>query len=373
MRRKKEKQTIDWQLLVISGLLIAWGLLTMATASFPLSLKNFGQPWHYLFSQLIKLVLGLLLAFLAFRLPLVKIKKYAPYFFAFTLILLGLVFIPQISVKSGGASRWLNFWGFSFQPSEFLKITFILYLAAWLSSRKTKGRKKQLGWQALIPFIIVLTILLAFLIKQPDLSTLLIVAAIGLFLYFLTPSPWWHSVCLCLLLLAAFSIFVFSSPYRVTRLKAMIEPQSDALGSRYQLQQALIAIGSGKLLGIEGGLALGLSRQKFGFLPESITDSIFAIVAEETGFLGAFLLILLFLLFLVKGVKIGLKAKNDFSRLAAMGIAFWIGLQALLNIGGIIGIIPLAGIPLPFFSYGGSHLIAELIAVGILLNISKAL
>ncbi|MBZ9572984.1 FtsW/RodA/SpoVE family cell cycle protein, partial [Patescibacteria group bacterium] len=163
------------------------------------------------------------------------------------------------------------------------------------------------------------------------------------------------------------------APYRLARIFSFFHPEADPLGISYQLKQALIAIGSGKIFGIEKGFGLGVSRQKFGFLPHSMSDSIFAIIGEEMGFIGCTILIVFFLVLAWRGLRIAYTSEKSFFQLLALGITVWIMLQTFFNIGGMIGILPLAGIPLPFFSYGGSHLIAEMIGVGILLNISKKL
>jgi len=358
------KKRIDWKLFVIVSILIIWGLITLSTTSFPLSLENYNTPWHYLFHQIIMLGIGLFLALVFFFLPIEKIKKITPFLFLFNLFLMLLVFLPKIGLTIKGASRWVNFGFFSFQPAELLKITFILYLAAWLNGRL----KQKKGFNELfLPFLIVLAALVLVLIMQPDMTTLAIIFIVGVMMYFFAPTPLWHTVSAAFSALALFSFFILSQSYRLERLTSFLNPSSDPLGKGYQAKQAAISLGSGKMF----GLGLGMSRQKFGFLPESTTDSIFAIIGEEAGFLGCFLLLLLFLAFCYFGLIIAAKNKDSFKGFLALGITVWISLQALLNIAGIAGVLPLGGIPLPFFSYGGSHIISEIMAVGLLLNISK--
>ena len=223
----------------------------------------------------------------------------------------------------------------------------------------------------LIPFSVILAVLMFGLIMQPDMSTLVIICFTGVSMYLLASAPWWHIVCLGGAGAAFMVLFINTASYRLNRFLSFLQPHSDPMGKGYQLKQSAIAIGSGKIFGVANGFSLGLSRQKFGFLPEAITDSIFAIIAEELGFVGGLTLILLFLIFAWRGLKLAVKNINSFEGLLASGIVIWISLQALLNIGGIVGILPLTGIPLPFFSYGGSHIIAEMVGVGLLLNISK--
>jgi cell division protein FtsW len=294
------------------------------------------------------------------------IKKYSPVLLLIVLLLNALVFVPGIGIKIRGGARWIGFSGFSFQPSEFLKPVFIVYLAAWLESQ-IKGKAKNFN-QTLIAFLIILSLIGIFLMAQPDLSTFGVIFATALVMFFLAKTPMWQTFSVLILAILLFIPLIKIAPYRINRILTLLNPDFDPLGISYQLKQGLIAIGSGKLF----GLGLGLSQQKFGFLPQSFSDTIFAIYAEETGFLGCLFLIFLYLMFFWKSFKIGKEKKNEFERLLAFGISFWICLQTLFNIGAMIGILPLAGIPFPFLSYGGSHLISEILAVGILLNISKS-
>lgn len=354
----------------IAGFLIVWGILTVGAASFPLSLENFGHPWQYLFHQLMALGIGLALGFTAYKIPLKKIKKWAPHLFLFSLILLFAVFIPKIGVKSGGAYRWISLGGFSFQPSELLKITFILYLSFWIAS-KAKGARRESLKKMILPFGFILGVLLVVLLLQSDMTTLGIICLVALLMYLLSSVPWWHIILLIGSGSAIFTIFILTTPYRLARFFTFLNPELDPLGKGYQLKQAFIALGSGRLFGIGQGFSFGLSHQKFGFLPEAITDSIFAIIGEELGFFGVSLLVILFLALFFEGIRLALRAPGEAEKLLVFGISSWLILQAFLNISGIIGIAPIGGIPLPFFSYGGSHLIAEIIGIGLLLNVAK--
>jgi cell division protein FtsW len=206
------------------------------------------------------------------------------------------------------------------------------------------------------------------LIAQPDVSTLGIIFATALTMFFLSKTPIWQTLLILALAILIFIPLIQAAPYRFFRILTFLNPDFDPLGVGYQIKQALIAIGSGRIF----GMGLGLSQQKFGVLPQSFSDTIFAILAEETGFLGSLFLIFLYLMFFWRSFKIGKEKKEEFEKLLAFGISFWICLQAFINIGAMIKILPLSGIPLPFLSYGGSHLISEMIAVGILLNISKS-
>jgi len=360
----------DYPLIIVLTILIVLGILILASVSAALSQERFGYPYYYLGHQLIYgLIPGLILAFIAFRIPLAFFKKLALPIFLINLIILGLVFLPQIGVKYGGASRWLNLGLFSLQPAEFLKITFLLYLAALFSSPRSLSQQKEAKKSnlSLVVFLILLGVLSLFLIFQPNIGTLSIIFLMAALVYFGAGTPLWQSVLITLIGLGGLISLIKIAPYRLSRLLVYLNPEIDPLGMGYQIKQALIAVGSGGIF----GLGLSLSRQKFGFLPQSMGDSIFAVFAEEGGFIGATILILLFLVFIWQGLKISKKSSDKFSQLVALGIFSWIGLQAFINMGSMIGILPLTGIPLPFISYGGSHLITELIGVGILLNISR--
>lgn len=303
---------------------------------------------------------------MAFFAPLSLFKKWSFLLLLLNIVLLALVFIPGIGEKIGGAHRWIYIGPISFQPSELLKLTFILYMASWLAAHGL-GAKKESFKKTLVPFAAIMTVLSMFLILQPDVGTLGVIATTGVAMYFLGGTPLWHTFALMVFGLASLAVLLVTKPYRWHRLEVFFDPSFDPLGKGYQINQALIGIGSGGLF----GTGLGLSFQKFGSLPEPISDSIFAVFAEETGFAGSLFLLLLFAAFAWRVFVIAKRAPDKFASLTAVGIGFWIFFQAALNIAAMLGIVPLTGIPLPFISYGGSALFSELIAMGILLNISK--
>lgn len=369
---KKSNKKIDYVLFSITVSIILFGLLILASISAPHAVSftknnlNNINPSHFLKHQILYGFLpGLILAYIASRISLKKIKKIAPVLFFINIVLSSLIFIPQLGVQVKGSTRWLRLGFTSIQPSEFLKLTFILYLATWLSSKIKKDNNKQTLGGLFV--IIGLVSLLLFL--QPDIGTLGVIIAIGSIMYFIADTPLIHNVILALIEFGGLYFLINIASYRIQRIRTFLNPQLDPLGTGYQIKQALIAIGSGGIF----GRGLGFSIQKFGFVPEPISDSIFALFAEETGFIGAIILILLFILFFARSVYLAINLEDPFLKLTAFGIGFWIILQAFVNIGAIIGILPLTGIPLPFISYGGSALIAELIGIGILLNISRNL
>ena len=364
---------IDLILLGATGSLLVFGILMIASVSASFSQEKFGTTYYYLNHQLINILIGLTLGFFAFKIKLDLLKKWAPFLLLGNIVLMLMVFLPVIGFSAGGATRWLNLGFTSIQPSEFLKLTFIIYLASWLSTRTSsknklgdRDRNKNFS-QTFLAFLMVLGIVGIFLFLQPDLSTFIIILLVATILYFVAQTPFWHIGVLFLTCDGGLVLLGSTASYRMKRILVFLKPETDPMGIGYQVKQALIAVGSGGIF----GLGLGMSRQKFGFLPASMTDSIFAVIAEETGFLGCSILMALFLTFLWRGFKIGKNSQDNFLKFTAFGITSWILIQTLINISSMTGLFPLAGIPLPFFSYGGSAIITELVGVGILLNISK--
>lgn len=378
---KKEKNHPDYILVAATGFLIVLGILILSSVSATLSQEKFGSPFYFLLHQILfGLLPGIVLAFLVFKIKLSFLRKWSPVLLLLNLGLLGMVFLPKIGVSLGGATRWIDLKIISLQPAEFLKLTFFLYLASLLESKTQsyqkliKGLKYKMPQSSfssgagLVAFFVLLALISIFLILQPNISTLGVIVLIGTLMYFSAGTPLWHSILIILAASGGFWALIKMAPYRASRLLIFLNPEFDPMGKGYQLKQALIAIGSGGIL----GLGLGMSRQKFGFLPQAMSDTIFAIFAEEMGFIGAFVLISLFLIFLWRSIKIAKGSPDKFAQLTALGISSWIVLQAFINVGAMIRILPPTGIPLPFISYGGSHLVAELIGVGILFNISKS-
>jgi len=348
---------VDYFLLGIIVILALMGVLILASVSAPFSQGKFGNPYYYLIHQaLFGLLPGGILMFFFLKINLEKIKKLAPLMLLINLILLAMVFLPIIGKAAGGSSSWIGIGPVSFQPSEFLKLTFIIYLASFLTSRRSFPA-----------FLTVVGLISLLLILQPDIGTLGIIVLTAILMYFSARTAIWHSILVVLTSVGGLAILMLFSDYRLNRLLSFLHPAADPQGTGYQITQSVITVGSGGLF----GQGLGLAQEKFGLLPHPISDSIFVIFAKEAGFAGAILLISFFMIFLWQGIKAAKTTGNLFYRLTATGITSWIVLQALVNIGATIGILPLTGIPLPFISYGGSALITELAGVGILLNISR--
>lgn len=358
--------------------LIGFSVLFFFLLSAPASLQRFGNTTYYFYHQfLFALLPAIIMGIIAYFIPLDFLKKWAPIIVLLNIIGLFLVFLPVIGVKAGGASRWINVGGLTIQFSEFLKVTAVLYLSAWIASKLSEENAS--GWKSsakksyhniiyiLVPFIVFLGLISLGLFLQNDISTLGIIALTLLVVYFSAKTPIWHTI----LIVGAGSVILLMmigfKPYRLTRLLTFLNPGQDPLGTGHQITQSIISLGSGGFW----GRGLGMSIQKFGYLPEAMTDSIFAIIGEELGLIGCVALIVCFILLFWAGFKIYRDSHDRFAKLTAIGIVFWISFQAFINIASSVGMFPLAGIPLPFFSSGGSHLAAELIGMGLLLNISK--
>lgn len=292
-------------------------------------------------------------------------KKYSFALFLISIILTLMVFIPIIGMSHGGATRWINLGFITFQPSEFLKIAFAIYFAAWLST--IKERVTTFKW-GLLPLIVFLGIIGLILLKQPDTDTYIVIILASLSMFLSSGAKFKHIFLIILGGAVILTLLYFTKPYIRQRVDVMIDPSINSQTTGYQLNQSLIAVGSGGFW----GRGFGQSIQKFHYLPESIGDSVFAVAAEEFGFVGAILLIFCFVMFSLQGLKISCKSKDDFGRLLSLGIVILIVSQAFINIGGIIGVLPLVGITLPFVSHGGTALFITMIEVGIIMNISRS-
>lgn len=355
----------DYVLIVIIAAVLIFGLIALASASSVVGFSKFGDIFYYIKRQLlIGVLLGIICLFVAYKLDYHWYQKYAFYFLIISVILLILVFIPGIGFNLKGAHRWIKIGGFLFQPTEVVKLTFLIYLATWLSKREKDIKDFQAG---LLPFLIVVGLISLLIIFQPDVGSMSVIAFIAFSVYFVAGAPIKHLGFLGTAGLVIFYLLIKFKPYRAARLTVFLNPQVDPQGIGYHINQALLAIGSGGFF----GLGLGRSRQKYNYLPEVAGDSIFAVIAEELGFIIVAGLIVLFVLIMYRGFKIAKHAPDIFGKLMATGIVAWISYQAFVNIAANLAVVPLTGITLPFISYGSSSLVVSLTAMGILFNISR--
>lgn len=349
---------IDLVLLISVVFLTLFGFFMIYDVSSYGAFRDFSDKYHYVKGQFFWLMLGFLGLIFFSYFDYRRLYNFALPLLFLALILLILVFIPGIGLNLLGANRWINLGAFLLQPAEFVKLVLAIYLSAWFS-RKEKGR--------LLAFIILLALVIFLVIIEPDMGTAAVILFEALTIYFLSGGKLLHFVTI---VPAVFAIGIFVikfSPYRAERLESFLSMSESIEKSSYHVKQILIALGSGGIL----GLGLGNSLQKYAYLPETTTDSIFAIIAEELGFVGAAIIIVLFILIAWRGFYIAQRVKGKFGRLLAGGITTFLTVQAIINLGAVTALFPLTGIPLPFISYGGSALIIDLCSVGILLNISK--
>lgn len=347
-----------------SAALIIWGLVAVSSASAVISYERFGHNNYYFFRQIFFATSGFGLIYTVSRIDYHFWKKWSLLILLVSIVALGLVLIPGVGFSVRSARSWFKIGSFLVQPSEFVKLALIFYLAAWFERKKDAENN---FWFGIIPPLLAAGSVIGLVVLEPDVGTAAILAAIVFALLFAAGTSFKYLGVLAAGAAGALWILVKTAPYRAARIVTFLDPSLDPRGIGYQINQALLAIGSGGLW----GQGLGLSRQKHNYLPEPIGDSIFAVMAEELGFLRIIFLVALFLFFVVRGLKVAGSSPDKFGRLLAIGLVCWIGLQAFINIGAISNLLPLTGITLPFLSYGGSSLWAVSFAVGILLNISR--
>ncbi|HBF67591.1 MAG TPA: putative lipid II flippase FtsW [Candidatus Magasanikbacteria bacterium] len=356
----------DYLFAVVLLLLVVFGLVLLSSASAPTAIARFDDAYFFvkrqvLFGVLPGLALFLVIASVDYRL----LKRYYFIFFLLSLLLLILVFIPGLRASFGTARSWIEVGNFSMQPSEVVKLLFIIFLAAWFDAsapEKITDIKK-----GIMPFVMFVGIILALLMLQPDMGTFALFGVVSFCMAFLAGARLTHLAVLGGVGIAGLGALIVSAPYRVARFMTFLHPELDPQGVGYHINQALLAIGSGGFW----GLGFGHSRQKFQYLPEVISDSIFAVYAEEFGFISAVLLILAFIWIMRRGFKIASLAPDRFGSLLVYGIMVWFGFQAFFNIAAMVGLMPLTGLPLPFVSHGGTALMTALAGAGLVVSVSR--
>lgn len=348
---------------IVAGLLI-FGLMMLWSASGPSAFQRTGDGLFFVKRQLLRGIFpGMILFSLFAFIDLQRWKSLATMGFIASLILLILVYVPGIGQRIGGSLSWVQIGPISFQPSEFVKLSFMLYVAAWLANRK--GRDAHAIETGLIPFLLALTSVVVLLIMQPDTGSMAVIASTALIMYFVSGAPiaWF-----VLLTAAGFGLVAFlikRSAYRAARFMTFLHPELDPKGIGYHINQAILAIGSGGWL----GLGYGHSRQKFLYLPEVESDSIIAIIAEELGLVMVIVLLIVFAMLIWRCFMISRQAKDRFGMYVAAGIGGWLAIQTIMNIASMSGLMPMTGVTLPFISYGGSSMIVLLGAMGLVASI----
>ena len=352
---------------VLIGLL-ALGLVMVYSASITTAEANKFtgyQPAYYLLRHGVFITVGLIIGLLAFQVPVQKWQSYAPYLFLIGVALLALVLIPGIGREVNGSRRWLSLFVINLQPSELMKLFAVLYAADYTVR---KGKVGHLFRKAFVPMLVVMVLIAGLLLQEPDMGALVVICIIALCTLWLGGFNLKVFVALLLTLPLAMGALIFSSPYRMQRVIGFMDPWADPYGKGYQLSHALIAFGRGEWLGV----GLGGSVEKLFYLPEAHTDFLLAVIAEELGLVGVAAVIVLFALLVIRAFQIGRHAaflERNFSALAAQGIGVWIGVQAMINIGVNMGVLPTKGLTLPFLSFGGSSIVVNCVAAAILLRV----
>lgn len=352
-------------IIVITAILFISGLIMLSSASAVKSFEFAGNNYHFFLQQLIRgAIPGIIALIITANIDYRKWKQFAPVLLVVTLGLLVAVFIPGLGYEIKGARRWIGIGPLSMQPTEIIKLTFLIYLATWLDKREKGIKDFQSGF---IPFVTIIAVIGFLIMLQPDLGTMSVIIISAIVAYFIAGAPLKYLGILAGSGVTLIAILIKAAPYRLARFTVFLNPEQDPNGIGYQINQALLAIGSGGIF----GRGLGKSLQKHNYLPEATGDSIFAIMAEELGFVRILLFIALYALFALFGFLIAKSAKDHFGRVLAAGITTWIGFQAFVNIAAMLSLMPLTGIPLPFISYGGTALLVSLAGVGILINIGR--
>jgi cell division protein FtsW len=358
------KLHIDRFFLISVGVLTLAGFTIFLSASLGLLTQAGASFGSVAMHQTISLVLGVALFYGFSKLKYTFLKKIALFIFIGSIGINLLLFIPSVSLHSGGATRWINIGFLSLQPSELLKIAFIIYLAAWIQYAKDRIKSFKYG---LAPYIVITGILGALLLAQSDTDTFVIIAFTGVVMLFIAGVPIRHIAIAGLIVCAVVAGVIYVRPYALERVKVFLGGSGESQGAGYQINQSLIAIGSGGLT----GRGFGQSIQKFGYLPQPTDDSIFAVASEEFGLVGSASLVLLYLLVAASAFRIGSRASDPFGAMVAIGIGVLVVTESFLNMSAMLGLVPLSGVPLLFVSHGGTALMIILAAAGVVANISK--
>jgi cell division protein FtsW len=352
-----------WLTIVLAALCVA-GLVMVGSASSVVSIVYYGSTWAIVFRECLWLVVGIAVFLVASGLSTTRLRKVAVLGIIASSALLAVVLVPGIATSSFGASRWIGFGLLRIQPSEVAKLALCLYVAHVI----TKKERVETEWGRVLRPVAIVTIACAGLVLvQPDMGTAVVLAAIAFAVATTAGAPWRALVCTLLLLAVAAAAAAIAMPYRRARLLSFLNPQADPSGSGYQILQSKIGLGAGHVF----GLGLGNSREKWGLLPNPHTDFIFSVVGEELGVVGALLILALLVSLVLLGLRVASRAPDRFSQLTAVGISAWLATETIVNVGAVVGVLPITGIPLPFISFGGTSLVIDMAAVGVLVGIAR--
>ncbi len=361
---REHKNSYDIVLLLITFALMGIGLVMLYSSSSIIAQQRFGDSMHFVKRQILFVLLGLAVLIISKNLPYVLYRRFVYAIVGISLLSLIIVLLPQVGHRVGGARRWLRFGPISMQPAEFAKLALIIYISYSLAKKKERVREFCVGY---VPHLVVSALFIGLIVMQPDLGTAVTFAVLAFLLLFAAGVRLRYLMATGLVLIPLLALAIARKGYRWERLLAFLNPWRDPSDTSFQLLHSLLALGSGGPLGV----GLGFGRQKLFYLPEPHTDFILAVIGEETGLVGVSIVLLLYALLIYKGVKISLRAPDRFGTYLAFGLTLTIGLQALINSAVVMGLLPTKGLPLPLISYGGSSLLTNLAAIGILMNISS--
>jgi cell division protein FtsW len=349
---------------VVVGLLCVIGLVMVGSASSVISISLYGEPWAILLREGMWMAVGLAAFWFSIRFDYHKLRRLSPWLLAVTLGLLLIVLVPGLGLHVQGSSRWLGFGQFRVQPSELMKLALAIFAADFIARRLDEGSSDR---RIIGPVLLVTAGAGVLILKQPDMGTAMVMGAIALALLFVSGVRLGPVFKVLFAVICIAVVVAVASPYRRERLLSFIDPSAHSSGSGYQVLQSLIGLGTGHLF----GAGIGGGQQQWGFLPNAHTDFIFSVIGEELGFIGAAFVLVLLGTFVWFGFRAATRCTDRFGGLLAVGLVAWIASETLINVGAVVGVLPVTGIPLPFISFGGSSLVITLVAAGILINIAR--
>ena len=351
-------------LLIVVGLLCVLGLVMVGSASSEISIATYGTPWAILIREAMWMAIGVVVLALALRVDYRRLRRLSPLLLLVTMVLLVVVLVPGLGVHAEGSSRWIGFGQFRLQPSELMKLALAFFAADFIARRLDEDATDR---RIIGPLLFVTGAACVLILAQPDMGTAMVLVCMMLALLFVSGVRLGPVMKVMVALAGLALIVAMASPYRRTRLLSFIDPSAHGSSSGYQVMQSLIGLGSGHLF----GAGLGGGQQQWGFLPNAHTDFIFSVIGEQLGIVGAILVLLLLASFLWLGLRAATRAPDRSGGLLALGLVAWVAAETLINVGAVVGVLPVTGIPLPFMSFGGSSLVIAMAAAGVLINVAQ--
>lgn len=351
-------------IMIATFTLVLIGMVMVYSSTSILSIRKYGSSFHYLWKHIFTVIIGIVGMFAISKIEYQNLKRGSIILIVISFVMLLLVFIPGIGHSVNGARRWIRLWPTNFQPSEFVKLSMVIFLSDYMS--KNLYRLKDLKYGIIIPVSIMGAFQVLFIL-QPDFGGMVNIGILTISLLFIGGVRLRHLISMVLLSIPALFILIAFFPYRLSRIKAFWDPWQNPRGSGFQLVQSLLAFGRGHVFGV----GIGNSKQKLSYLPEAHTDFIFSLIGEELGLIGVIVVICLFIWLIARGISITKGSDDPFGYYLSMGLTVMIGVQAIINFSVTTGLMPTKGLPLPFISYGGSALLINMLAIGILMNISE--